>query len=417
MKKGLFKSKISNAKMKILQVASALTICLGGIFGSTLPIAANTVGTNVTVKCTTQTGAGSFTIKGNLAVDVANRSGSSGGYRVHGTVNVSYVSNGSWWGKGIYLKNGNNSVLGSKIFKNTGNVAVDFTTATWNWGTGATSETLYLIVGGSNSNGTAMNYNITNNGSNQSVSAKTTGGNPYNGYAYAVKMNIPATAATLSYNANGGSVSPGSKSCSIGGTYGTLPTPTRTGYRFSGWYTSASGGSQVSSSTKMGSSNTTIYAHWTANTYTVSYNGNGATGGSTASSSHTYASSKKLTKNGYVRDGYAFLGWSTSSNGSVQYSDGQSVSNLTTTNGATINLYAQWKSLGYEINYDGNGADGGNTSTQYAPFNQTTTLNKNGYYKKGYKFKEWNTKTNGSGESYKDQQSISVDSNKTVTKK
>lgn len=417
MENVLFKNKIRNAKMKILQVASALTICLGGIFGSTLPVAANTVGTSVYVYCKNQTSAGSFTISGNLNVDVANRSGTKGGYRVHGTVSVSSSSNGSWWGKGIYLKNGNNSLLGSKIFKDTGSVAVDFSTSTWNWGTGATSETLYLIVGAANSNKTAMNYSITNNGNNQNVSATTSGGNTYNGYAYAVKMSIPATAATLSYNANGGSVSPGSKTCSIGGTYGTLPTPTRTGYSFSGWYTSASGGNQVSSSTKMGSSNTTIYAHWTANTYTVSYNGNGATSGNTASSNHTYDSSKRLTTNGYVRDGYAFLGWSTSPNGSVQYSNGQNVSNLTASNGATINLYAQWKSLGYEINYDGNGADGGSTSTQYAPFNQTTTLNKNGYYKKGYKFKEWNTKTNGSGESYKDQQSISVDSNKTVTKK
>ena len=416
MENVLFKSKIRNAKMKILQVASTLTICLGGIFGSTLPVAANTVGTSVYVYCKNQTSAGSFTISGNLNVDVANRSGTKGGYRVHGTVSVSSSSNGSWWGKGIYLKNGNNSLLGSKIFKDTGSVAVDFSTSTWNWGTGATSETLYLIVGAANSNKTAMNYSITNNGSNQNVSATTSGGNTYNGYAYAVKMSIPATAATLSYNANGGSVSPGSKICSIGGTYETLPTPTRTGYSFSGWYTSASGGNQVSSSTKMGSSNTTIYAHWTANTYTVSYNGNGATSGNTASSNHTYDSSKRLTTNGYVRDGYAFLGWSTNPNGSIQYSNGQNVSNLTTTNGATINLYAQWKSLGYEINYDGNGADGGSTSTQYAPFNQTTALNKNGYYKKGYKFKEWNTKTNGSGESYKDQQSISVDSNKTVTK-
>lgn len=78
MENVLFKSKIRNAKMKILQVASALTICLGGIFGSTLPVAANTVSTNVTVKCTTQTSAGSFTISGKLNVDVANRSGSSG---------------------------------------------------------------------------------------------------------------------------------------------------------------------------------------------------------------------------------------------------------------------------------------------------------------------------------------------------
>lgn len=121
--------------------------------------------------------------------------------------------------------------------------------------------------------------------------------------------------------------------------------------------------------------------------------------------------------NGYEKDGHAFLGWSTSPNGGVQYGNKASVVNLTATNGATVTLYAQWKLLGYEINYDGNGATGGSTSTQYAPFNQTTTLNKNGYHKKGYKFKEWNTKTNGSGESYKDQQSISVDSNKTVTKK
>ena len=275
---------------------------------------------------------------------------------------------------------------------------------------------MYLIVGAANSNKTAMNYSITNNGNNQNVSATTSGGNTYNGYAYAVKMSILATAATLSYNANGGSVSPGNKTCSIGGTYGTLPTPTRTGYSFSGWYTSASGGNQVSSSTKMGSSNTTIYAHWAANTYTVSYNGNGADRGKTTSSEHTYDSAKNLPSNGYEKDGHAFLGWSTSANGSVQYSNGQSVKNLTATNGATVTLYAQWKQLGYEINYDGNGADGGSTSGQFVPYNQTTSLNKNGYYKKGYKFKEWNTKTNGSGESYKDQQSISVDSNKTVTK-
>lgn len=118
MKNVLFKSKIRNAKMKILQVASALTICLGGIFGSTLPVAANTVGTNVYVYCKNQTSAGSFTISGNLNVNVANRSGTKGGYRVHGTVSVSSSSNGSWWGKGIYLKNGNNSLLGSKIFNN-----------------------------------------------------------------------------------------------------------------------------------------------------------------------------------------------------------------------------------------------------------------------------------------------------------
>lgn len=68
---------------------------------------------------------------------------------------------------------------------------------------------------------------------------------------------------TLTYNANGGSVSPTSKVLNYGAQYGTLPTPIRKGYTFDGWYTSPTGGSKVSSSTTMGASNTTIYAHWT----------------------------------------------------------------------------------------------------------------------------------------------------------
>ena len=69
------------------------------------------------------------------------------------------------------------------------------------------------------------------------------------------------TKYTLTYDANGGSVSPASKTLNKGDKYGDLPTPTRSEYKFSGWYTSASGGSLVDSSTTI-SGNTTIYAHW-----------------------------------------------------------------------------------------------------------------------------------------------------------
>lgn len=69
---------------------------------------------------------------------------------------------------------------------------------------------------------------------------------------------------TLSFNANGGSVSPTSKSVTYGGTFGDLPTPTRAGYKFDGWYGSATGGGQfVSSSPYSFTQNLTIYAHWT----------------------------------------------------------------------------------------------------------------------------------------------------------
>lgn len=85
-----------------------------------------------------------------------------------------------------------------------------------------------------------------------------------------------------------------------------------------------------------------LYAAWTANTYTIKYNGNGNTGGSTASSTHTYDSSKALTTNGFTKTGYAFQGWATSASGPVVYTNGQSVKNITSTNGGVINLYAVW---------------------------------------------------------------------------
>ena len=137
-----------------------------------------------------------------------------------------------------------------------------------------------------------------------------------------------------------------------------LPTPTMTGYTFDGWYTSD--GTKVSQ-TFTPTAPTELTAHWTPITYTVSYNGNGATSGETASSSHTYDVAKALTANGFKREftvtfdyNYsgstattatataAFNGWATSNNGSVAYYDGNSVTNLSSTDGDTVILYANW---------------------------------------------------------------------------
>lgn len=69
---------------------------------------------------------------------------------------------------------------------------------------------------------------------------------------------------TITFNANGGSVSPGSLKVKNGSKWGTLPTPTRSGYEFLGWYTKKSGGTKITSSTKA-SKNLTVYAHWQQN--------------------------------------------------------------------------------------------------------------------------------------------------------
>ena len=94
-----------------------------------------------------------------------------------------------------------------------------------------------------------------------------------------------------------------------------------------------------------------LYANWIPNTYSVKYDGNGATSGSVANSSHTYDSAKVLNKNSHVKTGYTFLGWSTDKSATkATYTDGQSVKNLTTTNGGNVTLYAVWEANTYTYN-------------------------------------------------------------------
>ena len=102
-----------------------------------------------------------------------------------------------------------------------------------------------------------------------------------------------------------------------------------------------------------------ITLEFKSNTYTVKYNGNGSTGGSTSNSSHTYGTSKKLTANGFTRTGYTFSGWNTKADGSgTEYSDQASVKNLTSTNGGSVTLYAQWAPALYHLTI----SQGSNTS-------------------------------------------------------
>lgn len=86
-----------------------------------------------------------------------------------------------------------------------------------------------------------------------------------------------------------------------------------------------------------------IYATAKANTYTIEYNGNGATGGSTLLSMHTYDQDKALSTNGFSRHGWTFVGWNTKADGSgTNYAKDQSVKNMTTDANGKVTLYAVW---------------------------------------------------------------------------
>ena len=140
----------------------------------------------------------------------------------------------------------------------------------------------------------------------------------------------------------------------------------RTGYNFAGWNTKAdgSGTTYAPSATFIFNGATTLYAKWMPITYTVRFHKNhdDATG-TMSDQAFTYDVAQKLTANAFTREGYQCLGWSTTTDGAVAYTNGQSVSNLATVQGTVVNLYAQWAmqwAMPYTITYD---LAGGNVAT------------------------------------------------------
>lgn len=158
----------------------------------------------------------------------------------------------------------------------------------------------------------------------------------------------------------------------------TLPTATRPGYQFAGWYTSAQGGTFVGNA---GAKYTptvnggTLYAHWTANDYQIAFDGNGATSGSMENQTAKYDVPVTLNPNRFERTGYTFTGWNTSPDGTgTSFADRQEVKNLTTEKDGIVTLYAQWKTNSYTIHFDGNGATDGAMEDVPAVYDQDIML-------------------------------------------
>jgi uncharacterized repeat protein (TIGR02543 family) len=206
-----------------------------------------------------------------------------------------------------------------------------------------------------------------------------------------------------------------SKSMTYGKTY-TLKANafTRTGYTFVGWNTKADGSGKtyknkasVKNLTTKNGKTVTLYAQWTANTYKIKYNGNGATSGTMSSSTKTYGKTSALKANAFTRTGYTFAGWNTKADGSGKtYKNKASVKNLTTKNGKTVTLYAQWTANTYTVKFNGNGATSGSMKSKTLTYDTAATLTANAYKRTGYTFAGWNTKADGTGKSYKNKASI-----------
>lgn len=168
-------------------------------------------------------------------------------------------------------------------------------------------------------------------------------GSKYYNQAAATCTVTPAS-YLVTFDPNGGRVSPASTAVTIGKTYGTLPTPNRTGYRFDGWYTDQTGDTKVTETTTVGANPPTkLYAHWIANKYLVVFDANGgrintASGQvKTKTDTVTYGSKYNSLPDASRTGGYSFDGWYTDQTNGTKVT---SATTVTTTKDHI--LYAHW---------------------------------------------------------------------------
>jgi|GEM_PF-2355437 len=214
---------------------------------------------------------------------------------------------------------------------------------------------------------------------------------------------IDATGAvvthTVTFDKNGGTTdaSPTSKTATYGSNVGSLPVaPTKTGYTFAGWNTVADGSGTAFTASTAVTADITVYAQWTINTYTVTFNKNGGTSeASPTSKTATYGGNVGTLPTAPTRTGSTFAGWNTEADGS-----GTAFTAATPVI-ADRTVFAQWTVNTYTVTFDKNGG-----TTDASPTTKTVTHGGNvgslptAPTKTGYTFTSWNTKADGTGNAF-----------------
>jgi uncharacterized repeat protein (TIGR02543 family) len=223
----------------------------------------------------------------------------------------------------------------------------------------------------------------------------------------------PLYAVTYDGNGSTGGTAPtdGNSPYASGATVtvlGNTGSLVKTGFSFNNWNTlsNGSGTSYAPAATFIISSNTTLFAQWTAlSPYTVTFDANGGSGSMSDETSNVPAA---LTANSFTNAGYTFIGWNTATDGSgTSYSDGDTYSFS-----ADVTLYAQWTSLPtFIVTFDANGGSGSMTNEAN---NVPAALTTNTFIRTGYTFSGWNTAADGSGTSYADGATYDFSANVTL---
>ena len=214
-----------------------------------------------------------------------------------------------------------------------------------------------------------------------------------------------ANEAHIRYNPNppAGKTTGGQGTPNWDGHTGDTPTIgqngwTIDGYTFAGWATSPDGsGARYAPGARWTANGTlTLYAQWTPGQASLTYDGNGATGGKTDPQTGKTDEKINVRDNGFTRDGYTFVTWNTQAD-----RKGNAVKpNSEWTLRGSSTLYACWAGNAQTLTYHGNGATGGNTAAQSGKTGDELTTNANGFTRDGYTFVRWDTAKDGSGTAY-----------------
>jgi len=187
---------------------------------------------------------------------------------------------------------------------------------------------------------------------------------------------------TLTLDANGGEVKSKTKPVVLGKTYGSLPVPRRTGYRFAGWYTKSALGSKVTESTVViVPENHTLYAMWEPEVFIVTYRPNHGTVEVPDVAVPVGTEYNQFPQ--AVRDGYSFVGW---------YNSLSAGKKVTKVSEADI-LYARWKANQYTVSLDAGVETQKNATIKVTYGEKYGTLPTP--VKEGATFEGWYTKKDG----------------------
>ncbi|MBO7721595.1 MAG: InlB B-repeat-containing protein [Kiritimatiellae bacterium] len=174
---------------------------------------------------------------------------------------------------------------------------------------------------------------------------------------------------------------------------------TKTGGAFAGWATNQTGevvyedGATVKNLTTNDNGVVTLWAVWSANAYTVTFDANGGEGAMSAQE-FVYGESRKLRGCSFTRAGYGFGGWSATPDGAAAYADREVVSNLTAEAGGVAALYATWAPNGYSVVFNANGGEGGMAAQDFE-YGKAQKMRGNAFTREGYTFTGWSDSAAG----------------------